>query len=102
MRFLVALALGLAACPAPQPPPSNPSKVVVTTTVPDAPPVRSTKGLEPGEPKLRLPKNFTPTGYTAKLSIDPAKPVFDGAITIAGNVSERSSVIWLHGRHLTV
>jgi cytosol alanyl aminopeptidase len=51
---------------------------------------------------LRLPRNFVPTGYAATLAIDPAKPDFDGAIAITGNVSERSSVIWLHGHRLKV
>ena len=75
---------------------------MISPPVPDAPPVVTERGLEPSEPTLRLPRNFTPTEYLAKLSIDPAKSGFDGAITIAGTVSERSSVIWLHGRHLTV
>ncbi|HWU88573.1 MAG TPA: M1 family metallopeptidase, partial [Kofleriaceae bacterium] len=49
-----------------------------------------------------LPRNFVPTQYTARLAIDPARTGFDGSIAIAGNVAERSSVIWLHGYHLAV
>lgn len=51
---------------------------------------------------LRLPRNFTPTLYAAILSVDPMRPTFDGVMTIAGALSERSSVIWLHGRRLKV
>ncbi|MBC7975561.1 MAG: M1 family metallopeptidase, partial [Myxococcales bacterium] len=53
-------------------------------------------------PTLRLPRNFVPTGYAARLDVDPASPGFEGAIQIAGTVSERSLVIWLHARKLTV
>ena len=35
-------------------------------------------------------------------TIDPAKPTFEGSITITGEISIATSVIWLHGRHLTV
>jgi hypothetical protein len=60
------------------------------------------RGLEPPVPTLRLPRNFLPASYTATLAIDPARSSFDGTIAIAGNVSEPSSVIWLHGRHLKI
>jgi len=58
----------------------------------------------PGDdvPKLRLPRLFVPASYAARLTIDPAKPKFDGSITIAGEITNATSVIWLHGRHLTV
>jgi alanyl aminopeptidase len=58
--------------------------------------------LEPPQPTLRLPRNFEPTRYTARLVIDPRRSDFDGSIAIAGNVAERSSVIWLHGYKLNV
>jgi alanyl aminopeptidase len=60
------------------------------------------RGLEPPEPALRLPRNFAPTHYAARLAIDPASSGFDGSIAITGALAERSSVIWLHGHHLTV
>jgi cytosol alanyl aminopeptidase len=53
-------------------------------------------------PKLRLPKTFVPTGYTATLTIDPARDTFDGVIAIAGQVTDASSVIWLHGKDLSI
>ncbi|HEX3762004.1 MAG TPA: M1 family metallopeptidase, partial [Kofleriaceae bacterium] len=59
-------------------------------------------GLEPPEPTLRLPRNFLPTGYAARLDIDPASTGFEGAIQITGNVSEPSRVIWLNARGLSV
>jgi alanyl aminopeptidase len=37
-----------------------------------------------------------------RLAIDPARPAFEGAIEIAGDVAERSSVIWLHGKKLRI
>ncbi|HEY0992513.1 MAG TPA: hypothetical protein VGD80_35915, partial [Kofleriaceae bacterium] len=59
-------------------------------------------GLAPPQPTLRLPRNFLPTAYAARLDIDPAKSGFEGAIQITGNVSEPSRVIWLNARKLTV
>jgi alanyl aminopeptidase len=69
---------------------------------PAAAPALADHGLEPPAPTLRLPRNFVPTKYAATLGIDPAKTGFTGAIAITGNVAERSSVIWLHGRHLAI
>ncbi|HEX7842226.1 MAG TPA: hypothetical protein VF469_32360, partial [Kofleriaceae bacterium] len=59
-------------------------------------------GLAPPEPTLRLPRNFLPTGYAARLEIDPAASGFEGSIQITGNVSEASRVIWLNARKLDV
>jgi len=53
-------------------------------------------------PTLRLPKTFAPSGYTATLAIDPARVGFDGVIAITGEVKERTPVIWLHGKDLTI
>ena len=58
--------------------------------------------VEPPPPTLRLPRNFVPTGYAARLDIDPAKTTFEGSIAISGVVAQPSSVIWLHGYHLKV
>ena len=70
------------------------------TPTPTAPAVAD--ALSPPLPALRLPQNFVPTGYTARLVLDPAATTFDGELAIAGAVSARSSVIWLHGRHLKI
>ena len=59
-------------------------------------------GLAPPEPTLRLPRNFLPTRYAARLAIDPARAGFDGAIAITGEVAVSSAVIWLHGRGLAI
>jgi len=97
--FLVALALIACSSAAPVAPssPAAPAKPLARTPVhaPD-------RGLAPPAPTLRLPRNFVPMGYAATLAIDPAKSGFDGKIAIAGNVVQRSSVIWLHGRQLKI
>jgi alanyl aminopeptidase len=98
-RF-TAIAILLAACPAPNPPPRAPAPPVAATIdapAPAAPPVPSDE-----TPKLRLPRAFLPTAYAAKLAIDPDKPTFEGEIAIDGSVAESTSVIWLHGYHLTI
>ncbi|MEO8548421.1 MAG: M1 family metallopeptidase, partial [Kofleriaceae bacterium] len=102
IRWLGCFVLALAACPAPEPPvapkPPPPPVAVVTPPPPVVTPV------PPGDdtPKLRLPRLFTPTSYAARLALDPAKSTFDGQITISGEVSVATSVIWLHGHKLAV
>jgi alanyl aminopeptidase len=96
------VAFVLAACPAPAPTTPTTPSVTITQPPPPAPPPIVPAGLEPPQPTLRLPGNFRPTGYEARLAIDPSKPTFDGSIAITGEISERSSVIWLHGRHLDI
>jgi aminopeptidase N len=81
----------LAAPPSPPPPPSS-----------VAPPAVSAPALDPPQPTLRLPRNFVPASYRARLAIDPASDRFTGAIEIDGDVGERSKTIWLHGRGLQV
>ena len=75
--------------PAPAPPVAAPPPVVVPA-------------VDPPQPTLRLPRNFVPVGYRARLAIDPASDRFTGAIEIDGDVRERSKTIWLHGRGLQV
>ncbi len=94
MRSAVMVAvcgLVICACSAPAvrpvPPPVAPAEPVL---------------LDPPEPGLRLPKHFAPAGYAARLAIDPARAEFTGAIEIAGTLSARSAVIWLHARGLTI
>jgi alanyl aminopeptidase len=74
--------------------------VVAEPAVPAPPPVPD--GLVPPQPTLRLPRNFLPTGYAVRLDIDPAKAGFEGSIQIAGNLAEKSLVIWLNARRLTI
>src|SRR5258706_13057539 len=99
--FPIALAFVAAACPAPPVKPLPPKPVVTAPAIIDAP-LAPRVAPDVTEPKLRLPRNFTPTSYTAKLAIDPAKPTFEGSIAIAGTIGERSPVIWLHGYKLVV
>src|SRR5262245_53762095 len=102
-HVLVSLGLAgltaLAACGAAQP--AGPERTA-PPPAPAAPPVAAAPAADPPQPKLRLPRNFVPTGYRARLAIDPAKTAFTGAIEIAGTITERSKRLWLHGRGLTV
>src|SRR5215510_10641790 len=65
-------------------------------------PTAAAPAVDPPLPALRLPRNFLPTGYRARLAIDPASDGFTGAIEIAGDIKERSKGFWLHGRGLKV
>src|SRR5882757_6756378 len=95
--FAVAVAVAVAACGSPR------SGELPTRPLP-APPVAASAApaVDPTQPTLRLPRNFVPTGYRARLAIDPSKPQFVGAIEIAGTLTERSKRLWLHGRRLDV
>ena len=99
-RALAVVVVVLGGCPAPKG--ATDSITVVTRPVVPPPVVVVPAALEPPEPTLRLPKNFVPTGYHARLELDPVKRGFSGSIAISGKVSEASSVIWLHGHHLRV
>jgi alanyl aminopeptidase len=99
MRTFFVAAL-LAACSSPATPVKQPAPVAAQPPAAAAPPVEP--GLDPAAPTLRLPRNFVPASYAARLAIDPAKSGFDGAIAITGSVSQRSSTIWLHGRKLKI
>ena len=102
----ICLVLAVVACSPPAPPVQSPPPVAAQAPASSPararPPARDRGGLEPPQPTLRLPRNFVPTGYTATLGIDPAAAGFDGAIAITGEIAERSSVIWLHGRQLAI
>jgi cytosol alanyl aminopeptidase len=100
MRYALVGVLLFAACGSGKPATTAPAPVTVTTPV--SSPTSVADGLAPPQPTVRLPRNFLPTAYDLKLDIDPAKPKFAGTVAIAGKVSERSSVIWLHGFHLDV
>src|ERR1700712_972576 len=101
---LVVVALFVAACPAPEPPvaPQPPPPPVVVVQPPPAPVPPAPPGSGDEAPKLRLPRLFVPASYAARLTIDPTKLTFAGSITITGAIPVATSVIWLHGRHLTI
>ncbi len=94
IAFLVGIIALTTGCPQRAP--------AVVTSKPVEPIVATPRGGESPQPTLRLPKNFVPTGYVARLDIDPAKTTFDGSIAISGVIGQPSSVIWLHGYHLKV
>jgi alanyl aminopeptidase len=74
--------------PAPQPAP-------VQAAAPAAP-------AKPTPPSLRLPSTVRPTGYTVELTMDPMASTFQGVADVALEVAEPTSVLWLHGKALTV
>ncbi len=88
MRFALAAALIACAVPAPRPPPAPP-----------APPPPLPTLADPGQ---RLPRTFTPTGYSAHISLSPDKWQFDGTIVIAGTVDTAADVIWLDANALAI
>jgi cytosol alanyl aminopeptidase len=92
----------LAACGStPRPGPER-AAPAAAPTAPAGPAAPAAPALDPPQPALRLPRNFVPTGYRARLAIDPARDGFTGAIEIDGEVRERSKGFWLHGRGLKV
>jgi alanyl aminopeptidase len=91
----------VAACGAARPSPdlNAPPAPPAPPRVAEPPPAPA---LDPPQPTLRLPRNFVPTGYRARLAIDPASDGFTGSIEIDGDIRERSRGLWLHGRGLQV
>ncbi len=57
---------------------------------------------DPPVPTLKLPTNFVPSSYAARLAIDPALPTLHGHVEITGSVRQRSAVIWLNAKELHV
>ncbi|SEM23475.1 alanyl aminopeptidase [Stigmatella aurantiaca] len=89
-RPLAVLLLGLlAACS--HRPTASPEAAAAAPAAPAPPP-----------PGLRLPGTVRPTGYTAQLTVDPAQPTFQGVVEISLELSAPTSVLWLHGKDLTV
>ena len=84
----------LCACGARQSPPAEPT----ATSAPPPGPAAQT----PTPPALRLPGDVRPTGYTVELTLDPKVSVFRGAADIDLEVVRPTSIVWLHGKHLTV
>ena len=100
-RSLLALVVAVVASGCPQKPGPTP-QAPMKPQPPSDPVVTGPKGVEPPQPTLRLPRNFVPTSYAARLDIDPAKTKFDGSIAITGVIDQTSSVLWLHGYKLQV
>jgi alanyl aminopeptidase len=51
---------------------------------------------------LRSPPGVGPRGYQLTLTIDPARPTFDGEVAIALAVTTPTPVVWLHADALTI
>ncbi|NMO18068.1 M1 family metallopeptidase [Pyxidicoccus fallax] len=85
----------LSACGARQTPPTEPPAAA-------APTAQATPAEAPTPPHLRLPTDVRPTGYTVELTMDPKASAFQGVADIDLNVEKPASVIWLHGKQLTV
>lgn len=100
---LLALVSATAACGS-----SRPDVTVPAPTVPagDSPvaatPPPAAPGLVPPQPTLRLPKNFIPASYDARLAIDPGVTTFTGHVAISGAIRELSSGLWLHAEGLRI
>lgn len=53
-------------------------------------------------PTLRLPDTVSPTSYRAELTLDPAKPDFNGIVVIQVNVKQPAKTIWLNANNIKV
>ncbi|MFP2932488.1 M1 family metallopeptidase, partial [Pyxidicoccus sp. 3LG] len=87
----------LSACGARQ----NTSTEPPAASTPAAQPAAATAS-QPTPPDLRLPTDVRPSSYTAELTLDPKVSAFQGVMDIALDVSKPTSVVWLHGKSLTV
>ncbi|MCP3062815.1 M1 family metallopeptidase [Myxococcus sp. K38C18041901] len=83
----------LSACGARQTPPA---------TEPVATSAAAPATVAPTPPTLRLPKDARPKGYAVELTLDPKASTFQGVAEIGLDVSKPTSVVWLHGKNLTV
>jgi alanyl aminopeptidase len=94
----------LAACSAPQsvpdsePAASQPPAVQATAPQPAA----AAPATPPTPPTLRLPTGVRPFGYAAELTLDPKAGTFQGVMEISLAVAQPTSVLWVHGKELTV
>ncbi|HEX4455896.1 MAG TPA: M1 family aminopeptidase [Kofleriaceae bacterium] len=99
--WLVALVVVASCCPTPEP--AKPAVVAAAAPAGSAQPqLPEEPAFDPPAPTLRLPRNFTPTKYSARLAIDPAQPDFTGEVTIVGKLDQRSAAIWLDAKNLTI
>jgi alanyl aminopeptidase len=100
MSRLSIVILVLGACSSSRPAAVSPPPVAANR--PAAGTAAAADAVDPPQPTLRLPRNFLPTAYRARLAVDPASDRFTGAIEIDGDVQQRSKRLWLHGRGLKV
>ncbi|MCP3143906.1 M1 family metallopeptidase [Pyxidicoccus xibeiensis] len=56
----------------------------------------------PTPPELRLPTDVRPSGYVVELTLDPKVTAFQGVADINLDVSKPTSVVWMHGKQLTI
>jgi alanyl aminopeptidase len=91
--LLLAVVVGLVACPGDPPPPP-----------PRLPPVNVEPKLPPPEVQTngRLPSLATPLRYGIDLDIDPTKERFSGVVRIEVEVPQKTSFIVLHGHALEI
>ncbi|MFN0251434.1 MAG: M1 family metallopeptidase [Kofleriaceae bacterium] len=83
----------LAACTTPRP---------IPVPAPPAPIVAPPPPAAGEEPSLRLPRDYLPTSYAARLEMDPSKVDFRGSISITGTAKKTLDVVWLHGKNLKI
>lgn len=53
-------------------------------------------------PTLRLPTIAQPTSYRVRLTLDPAKQTFDGAMDLELELSTATPILWLNGKELEI
>nr|MBA2544580.1 hypothetical protein [Deltaproteobacteria bacterium] len=92
-----ALVIVLVACGCSAPPAKPP---VVVTQTPDAAPADPVP--DPAPPELRLPSTIKPLKHDVTLTLDPSSADFTGTITIDLDVTEATSIVWLHGSEITL
>lgn len=63
--------------------------------------MRASAALPP-PPGFRLPDTVVPRSYKIELTIDPARPTFEGTARIEIDVLASSKVIWLNAKDLTL
>ncbi len=59
-------------------------------------------GEEVVAPVGRLGDNVVPTKYDIELTVDPSQTLYSGNVSIDVQISEPTSMIWLHGKDLDV
>ncbi|MGZ3457057.1 MAG: M1 family metallopeptidase [Archangium sp.] len=101
-RASLALLAALTACGARQPVPTPDA----TARAPQAQQAQQAPAAParpaPVSPKLRLPAQVRPTGYSVELTLDPSQPTFQGMVDIDLDVKEATEALWLLGHSLSV
>jgi len=78
----------------------RPSAAVVAAALFAAGTAARAAGPEPEPPKLRLPGGAAPVSYAVRLTIDPAQPVFRGAVDVEVRLDSKTTLLWMHGADL--